>query len=116
MTLLDLFRPRTVPVGGPVRGPVEIPAYPVNVLIEAYDKYTTVHDADSDAVTRCGLSLLHFGCFALAMVGDLDPHFCDDCWPGRRCAICRVPSGGSVQCARCVTVSIDTDKRIERAA
>ncbi len=38
------------------------------------------------------------------------------CFPGSRCRVCGVPSGGHDECADCLTASIDADKAIERAS
>lgn len=69
-----------------------------------------VHDPESACRTPFGLTL------ATVSAMHLGPEFCGACWPGRRCAVCRMPSGGAVECGPCTVVDIDREARYVRAA
>jgi hypothetical protein len=101
-----------------ISGNVHMPAAPETVLVETLPyRYVTVHDlGDDPGYTRCELAIWPFWSVPVADLLDLDPHWCDGCWPGYRCQVCHRPSGESVECQRCALDSIDADKRIEAAA
>ena len=73
-----------------------------------------MHDLGSGTHTRCRISLSLLDVVATVEIRTCDVWWCLGCWPGLRCEVCHVPSGGHTECALHLTQSIDEDKRIER--
>lgn len=113
MSLLDVLPHRRRHVAGPI----EVPAVPDLLWVEMYAKATTAHRTEHLAMfTACHRALWPFWLLGRAKARLLDATYCQTCWPGRRCEVCGLPSGGSELCRLCHTHSIDIDAQFARAA
>lgn len=79
----------------------------------------TAHRYSGGGCTSCLLPIVDGGdLMSTDEVRRLQVAWCTDgrCFPGGRCRICHVPSGGHDECADCLAASISTDTAHRRAA